>query len=220
MLNKNEIFSIFIVSIVLGAIFSLLETTEAFFLTTGIVLVVILINITAKKIVAFNFDSELEIKLWSFRRMITPSLSKGAAFEGIKPHQKLKSPLPAGIFIPLILKVLTMGIVNWMACLTFDVKGTIYRARRRFGLYQFTDITEGEMAWIAFGGVFANIFMAIIGYLINAPLFSKINLLFAFYNVIPISNLDGNKMFWGVKNLWIFAAIISTIGLIASFSII
>jgi len=221
MLNKNEIFSIFIVSLVLGTVVSLLESTEIFLTTTLIILIVILINITTKKILAFYFDSELEIKLWEFKRFLFPNmLSKNTVFRGYKPHQKMKKAIPAGIFLPLILKVLTFGAMNWMAVLTFDIKGTIYRARRRFGLYQFTDITEGEMAIIAFGGVFANIFMAIIGYLINAPLFSKMNLIFAFYNTIPISNLDGNKMFWGIKTLWITAAIISTVGLLASMTII
>lgn len=221
MLNKNEIFAIFIVSLVLGTIVSLLESTQIFLTTSAIILVVILINVVAKKILAFYFDSELEIKLWEFKRFLLPTLfSKNTIFSGSRPHQKMKKAIPAGIFVPLILKVLTFGAINWMACLTFNIKGTIYRARRRFGLYQFTDITEGEMAIIAAGGVFANILMAIIGYLINAPLFSKMNLMFAFYNIIPISNLDGNKIFWGMKNLWIAMTIISVIGLIASMTII
>jgi len=221
MLNKNELFSISISALVLGIIVSLFETPEIFIVTTLTILVVILINVIAKKILAFTFDSELEIKPWEFRRFLLPNLfSKKSVFRGYKPHQKMKKAIPAGIFLPLILKVLSFGVISWMATLTFDVKGTIYRARRRFGLYQFTDITEGEMAWIAFSGVFTNIFMAIIGYLINAPLFSQMNLLFAFYNTIPISNLDGNKIFWGNKTLWIISMVVSIIGVIASYSII
>ena len=136
------------------------------------------------------------------------------------PHQKLKSSFPAGFFLPLIIKFLSMGLINWMACLTFDVKGTIYRTARKWQLYQYAEVTEDEMAWIAFAGIMANIFLAIIGYMINAPLFAKLNLHFAFWSSIPLGELDGTKMFFGRKTLFVTAIILSSLGLVLSMVII
>lgn len=217
MLNKNEIFAILSITLVLGTILSLLETWELFFISCGIVLAVILINTVAKKVLAFAFDSEIEVHPWEWRRFFF--ITKKRAW-GHRPHQRLKSMFPAGFFFPLIIKFLSVGLMNWMACLTFEVKGTIYRTARRWGLYQYSEVTENEMAWLAFAGIMANVFFAIIGYLINAPYFAKINLVYAFYNSIPISNLDGSKMLFGKKELWWTSAIITSIGLVLSMVII
>lgn len=224
MLNKKEIFSILLISLVLGTIISvdsksIEELQKVIIPTIGIVALVILINVISKKVTAHYFDSEVEIRTWEFQRMLTynPFSKK---FGGYRPHEKMKSKFAAGFFIPLIIKVVSFGLVNWMASLTFEVKGTIYRARRKFGMYQYAEVTEDEMAWIAFIGIMANIFFAILGYLINAPMFSKINLMYAFYNTIPLSDLDGTKMIFGRIQLWWIAAIISSIGLVMSMVIV
>lgn len=213
MLNKKEIFSIISITLVLSVILSvkvndLNEFKQIFFPTMGIVLLVLLINIIAKKVTAYFFDSTIEVSTWEWKRY------------GYKPTQTFKSNIPFGFFMPLILKFLSMGFINWMACLTFDVKGTIYRARKNWGLYQYSEVTEEEVGWIAFAGIVANLLFALLGYLIDAPTFAKINLIYAFCNVIPLSNLDGAKIFFGKKSLWITIAILASIGLVASLVII
>ena len=74
-------------------------------------------------------------------------------------------------------------------------------------------MTEEHIGLIAASGIFANLFLGIIGYLIGFPLFAKLSIWFAFFNMIPISNLDGNKIFFGNLVLWSFLAIITLIGL-------
>lgn len=213
MLNKKEIFSILSITLVLATIVSVkVQTIEEFqriiFPTIGIVLLVILINVFGKKILAYFFDAEVEVSTWEWKRY------------GYRPHHTFKKNIPFGFFMPLIVKFFSVGLLNWMACLTFEVKGTIYRARKKWGLYQYSEVTEEEMAWIAFAGIFANLLFAILGYLINAPTFAKINLAYAFYNTIPISNLDGAKMFFGKQTLWLTMAVITLIGAIASMVIV
>ena len=105
MLNKKEIFAILGVTLVLGIILSLIETWEIFFITTGLILAVILINITAKKVTSFYLDTEVEIRNWEWARF------------GYKKHHKFSKSIPAGILIPLLVKFLTVGLINWMACL-------------------------------------------------------------------------------------------------------
>ena len=223
MFNKKELFSIVSVALVLGTIISISsESIEAWqsyiFKAIGVVFLVIMINVIFKKIMAHYFQAEIEVSLWQFRRWIYPA-GKGR-IKGIKPHEYSKNWFPAGFFFPLIIKFLSVGLLNWMACLTFDVKGTIYRAARRWGMYQYSEVTEHEMAWIAFVGIFVNIVFAILAYLTNLPLFAKVNLLYAFYNSIPISNLDGTKMFFGYEKLWWISMVVSGIGVVASLVII
>ena len=72
------------------------------------------------------------------------------------------------------------------------------------------------MGLIAASGIFANLFFAIIGYLVGGPfftLFSLLNIWMAFFNIIPISDLDGNKIFFGSLILWSFLAALTIIGL-------
>lgn len=209
MFTKKEIFNVISASLVLGVVYSLgsknvAEWQKIILPAIGLVVIVILINSIFKKISAYFFDAQIEIKLWEWKRY------------GYKPHQRMPTNFPFGFFVPLILKFLSVGLINWMASLTFEVKGTIYRAAKKWQLYQYSEVTEGEMALIAFSGIFMNLVFAIIGYLINAPMFAKLNLLYAFYNTIPLSNLDGSKIFFGKKGLWVFTAIVTSLSVVAS----
>lgn len=224
MLTKKEIFAILTATLSIGTIVSIgVESIEEwqnfFFISIGTVFLVIIINIIAKKIIATHFESKIKISLWEFSRFLfyNPISKK---LKNYKPHQKIKKPFPAGFFMPLIVKFLSAGLLNWMASLTFDVKGTIYRTARKHSMYQYSEVTEGEMAWIAFAGIFANLIFAILGYMINMPLFSKLNLTYAFYNTIPIGNLDGIKLFFGKKELFWVTAIIVSIGAVLSLAIL
>lgn len=215
MIKRKEWFPIISIALVLATISSLLETWTLFFITLGLVLATILINVFAKRIVAHSFDAEIEIKQWAFQRPIYYNPFKKRLY-GHKPHQKLNSIFAAGFFLPLVIKVLTMGLINWMGCLVFEVKGTIYRTARRWQLYQYTEVTEDETAWIAFTGIMANLLFAILAYMINAPLFAKLNLGYAFWNSLPLGTLDGMKMYFGRKSLWVTSLILSSIGIVFS----
>ncbi len=209
MFNKKEIGVIAIVSIFLAFAISLFRNrneiinTNFFFYALLGVFLVILINSLAKKIAAYFLESEIEIKLWEFRRY------------GYKHSQKFNSSFPAGIIFPLISKIILWpfnGIV-WMASLVFDVKPKAWRVAKRHGYYSFSEITEDHIGYIAAFGIIANLLFAILGYLLGYPLFSKINVWFAFFNMIPISNLDGNKIFFGNLSLWNVLAIITLLGM-------
>lgn len=208
MLNKKELISILSITIVLGIIISLIETWEIFGWTVLSVFGVILVNIITKKITAHYLATDVEIKTWEWRKY------------GYKKHQKFKSPLQFGILIPLIIKFLSVGLINWMACLTFEVKGKVYKAAKKHGIYSFSEVTEKEMGWIASAGIWANFVFAAVGYLTGATMFANISIAYAFYNMMPISNLDGAKIFFGSIPNWAFLAIVSTLGFLASIVII
>jgi Zn-dependent protease len=107
-----------------------------------------------------------------------------------------------------------------MASLVFDVKAKVYKAAKRHGQFSFSEITEFQIGLIAASGIILNFILAIAGYLIGFELFSKLNIYYAFFNMFPISNLDGNKIFFGNLTMWAFLATLTLIGMIATIFVI
>ena len=201
MFNKREVVIIGIISIILAFIFSFAKEISTFFYFFVAIFFLIFINSIAKKISSYYLDSEIEIRLWEVKRY------------GFKPHKHFKRSFPSGIFFPLITAVASLGYFVWMASLIFEVKPKIYRAAKRFGLYSFSEMTEYHIGLIAASGVLINLFFAVIGYLTGFSDFAKLNIYYAFFNIIPFSDLDGNKIFFGSVVLWSFLAALILIGL-------
>ncbi|MBU2612610.1 MAG: hypothetical protein KKB62_02730 [Nanoarchaeota archaeon] len=208
MLNRKEFFAVVIISIVLGLIISLVKDVNIFLMTTLFVFIAIIANIIAKKIFSFYLDTDIEIKIWEIKQF------------GVKKHLHFKNFIQAGIFVPLIVKFISVGLINWMACLTFDASGKVYRAAKRHGIYSFSEVSEEEMGWIASAGIITNILLSIVAYLVGAEVLAKISMTYAFFNIIPAFDWDGAKIFFGNVTLWSFLAIISLMGLIATFAIV
>jgi hypothetical protein len=203
MLNQKEIINIVIITLIIGFATTLLKSFEIFLYVCLSIFVIISINIIAKKISSFYLDSEIEISLWELKRY------------GFKTHEYFKKPFLAGAFFPLISKIVLFPFSNfvWMASLVFDVKPKVYRAAKRYGLYNFSEMTEYHLGLIAASGIIANILFGIIGYLIDLPLFAKLNIYYALFNLLPISDLDGNKIFFGSFILWSFLSLLVLIGM-------
>ena len=204
MFTKNEVIVILIATIVLA--FSanfLLGGYVAFLWTLLAVFFVILINVFAKKISSFYFEAETEVKFWELEAV------------GIRKRKHFKKPFIIGAFIPLIAKLFLIPIsgFTWMASLVFDVKPKTYRAARRHGLYTFSEMTESHIAYIAAAGILANLIFAVIGYLLGFTEFSRLNIYYALFNMLPLSHLDGNKIFFGNLVLWSFLACLVLVGL-------
>jgi len=200
MLNKEEILWIFLITVIVAFALSFPESIKTIYFLVPVFLV-ISINILAKKVLSFYLDSEIEIKLWKIKTY------------GFKPTNYFKRPFPAGAFLPIITSIFSFGYFVWLNGLVFDVKPKIYRAARRFGLYTFSEMTEGHIGLIAAAGVSLNLMFAVIGYLINFDEFAKLNIYYAFFNLIPLSDLDGNKILFGSIVLWSFLMALVLIGL-------
>jgi len=199
MLSKKEMLWILIITAVLSISISLIETWETFFLIVLAILIILVINLVAKKAMAYYLDSEIEIAPWGIKRY------------GFKPEQQFRKPFPAGIFLPIIVSALSLGNFIWMASLVFEVKPKVYKSAKRHGIYAFSEITEGQIGLIAAAGIFANLIAAVVSYLIGWPIFTQLSIWYAFFNMLPISELDGNKIFFGNLILWSFLASIVVI---------
>lgn len=202
MITKKEIISIIVLSVVLGFIFSINDFKGLFLVSLGAVFLTIIVNVIFKKIAAEYWDNEIEHSLWEASRY------------WYGPSHKFKNPISLGIIIPIIVKILSFGLLNWSAGLTFETEGKKYKAAKRHGVYSFSEVTEEQIGLIAAAGIFGNILLAIVAYFANAPIIMKTSIVYLFYNMIPISNLDGNKIFFGNLLLWNILAVVSLIGIL------
>jgi len=208
MFSKKELLSILIAIVIIAVSISLVGTWKIFAFTLLMVFLVITINILIKKAAGYYLDSEIEVKLWEIKRF------------GFKPNREFKRAFPAGIIFPILFSLLSFGTLRWMASLVFEVKPTLYRAAKRHGLYSFSEMTEYQIGLIAAAGVVANLIFGVIGYIVGWPMFTQLNLWLAFFNMIPVSDLDGNKIFFGNLVIWSFLATITLIGIAYAFLLI
>ena len=201
MFSRKEIISILLVTILLGFTISLIKSTRLFLYSSMLVFFVIISNAIAKKIAAYYYEANIELNIWEIVQY------------GLRKQEHFKRPFPAGVFFPLILTAISLGKLTWLAPLTFEVKPRNYRAVRRHGLYSYTEMTEEHIGLIAFAGIVINLALAVVGYLINQPEFSRLNIYFAAFNLLPMSDLDGNKIFFGNLTLWTTLCVIVFIAL-------
>ncbi len=214
MINKREILIIALIIVIITLSVSLslnlIEEWKTIFYTLLAVSLVILANIFVKKFVAYQLDSEIEMKVWEIGKF------------GFSKDKHSKKPFPLGGFLPIISKIIFFPFKSfvWMASLVFDVKPRIYRGAKRFGLYTFSEITEYHLGLIAAAGIAINLILAVIGYFAGFPLFARLNVYYAFFNMLPISELDGNKIFFGNLILWSFLASLVLIGMLFAIFIV
>ncbi|HLC78754.1 MAG TPA: hypothetical protein VJH92_06530 [Candidatus Nanoarchaeia archaeon] len=201
MFKGKELAVIIVTTIILAFSITLVKSLTIFLYALLGIFLVVIINILAKKITSYGLDSEIEIKFWEVKRY------------GFRPKSYFKNPLAMGLFMPIIVLALTLGSLYWMACLVFDVKAKVYRSAKRFGLYAFSEMTERHIGLIAASGIIANLLLALIGYIAGFEEFARFNIYYAAFNMIPFSDLDGNKIFYGSMVFWSFLGILTLIGL-------
>jgi hypothetical protein len=209
MLNKNEIISILLVSIVLALSLSFFKSISAYFIALLSIVIIIALNIIPKKFLANYLDTDIEIKLWESK------FQKFGARE-----RKYTNPFPTGIALPLLFSIITLGYLKFLASLVFELKPKVHGAAKRHGLYRYTEMTEYQVGLIAAIGILSNLIFAVVGYFIGFPLFAKFSIFYATWNMIPFANLDGNKIFFGNLVMWSFLAAITLIGLVYAFVLV
>ncbi len=145
----------------------------------------------AQKIVAEHYSCSSEFKLWALQRF------------GFRPEYKTKRPLPIGIIIGILAAFLSAGKFPFAAFASFNI---IEERHRRVGR-KFINVTAIETAKVALSGVFAALLIA---FVLSALHLSKevalIASLFAFFQMIPLPNLDGAKVFFASMPLFAFSA--------------
>ncbi len=203
---------IFSVLIVLSFVASIIEfkslSFSSFLVMLIIFAIIIFVYLFSKKLTSLYFQAEEESAIWSIERF------------GFKKHKYFSKAVPVGIVLPILFLVLSLGSVPWYASFQSDIKPGKYKSVRRGGLLSFVQMSEGDFALISAAGIISSLVLAFFAYLVNAPIISRLAIQFAFFNMIPISNLDGAKIFFGNRNLWIVLAVITLIALAYSFLLV
>ncbi len=207
----KEIITIIIAAIVLALAVSFPNST--ILLTTSIFFIVIIaVNVVVKKIIAYSLEANVTIKFWSWYQY------------GWRKDSHFKSPVPM-FWLPVVLSFITRGFFYWLSILEFDITPRTERVSKKHGLYRFSEITDWHTASIACFGISANLILAILGYIFasfypSLELFARLNIYYAFWSIIPLSSMDGNKILFGSKLLWFIFAVITTLALVWSLIIV
>ncbi len=196
------VIAILILSIVIG--FQSIISQDFPALSTAILFaaIIILLNVGAKKLIAHSLDSDVEHKIWSFSRY------------GFRPGSRFKNEFPAGIVLPLLFSIVTLGIFKLMTLLTYETKALKHRAAKRFGHYSFTEMTDWHNALIGAAGIIVLLALSLISYFVpasNLELLARMASYYAFFNLLPIGRLDGTQIYFGSRALYAVLAAITLI---------
>ena len=203
MFTKKETAWIIISVLIVGFIIGWSEQPDYSPVVFLIALAIILVNVFAKKIASSHYSIKIEHKIWEFRRW------------GWYERSYFKKPVPVGLIIPFFLSFISLGMAKIFLLLQFNAENLPKkRALRKRGAYRYSEINESDLAFTAAWGFWALILLAIVGHFINSPELSKYAIYYGLWNLLPISNLDGTKLFFGSFFNWILLAVAYIISLI------
>ena len=194
--SSKETKTFIIVTIVLTLIFAFNDNKQSFvflqwfsnFLYTLILVIITLsIHILGIKLASSYFKQDSRFKLWDFTQFLFAE----------KRH--FKKPLPIGIFVSLLITLMSNGAIFFTAISTFQTshKKTIGR--------KFPNISEREIALIGIYSLLANLILLIIFKLLGIQQGLLINSWFILWNLLPISDLIGSQIFFGSRTLYFFS---------------
>ena len=193
--NLKEIAVILLASLILSLSISF-KKTEILYVSMVSFLIILSTNALTKKIVGNMFEIDVKTTFWKWYRF------------GFRRDSHFKKPVPMA-WLPIILSLFTRGSVWWLAILEFEAVAKTERVSKKHGLYRFSEVTEWHMGLIAMWGIITNIVLAIIGYAAGQELFAKIAIYYSVWSILPISSLDGTKILFAGRALWLTMAIIS-----------
>lgn len=193
----KELLAILLVTAILSIsyIYPEIGSLTKFIIFFGGFLLVIGVNILAKKITAYRLEADIKTKLWEMY------------YIGFQEKSHFKKPIPM-IWLTPLLSLISRGILTWMPILEFEVTPRTERISKRHELYRFANMTEWHIALIVFWGIVANIVLYIALNLLGLNEIAKISLYYSAWSIIPISSLDGSKLLFGSRKLWLTAGIL------------
>jgi len=203
--TKKEIVWVIIAILIMGFMisFSLSPTYSLKILLISAI--IITTSVLTKKIAGEFFNIKVEHKTLEFQRW------------GYYKRSHFKKPIPLGLIIPFFFSVITLGMIKPFTLLQFDAenlyKKRIQRARGE-SEYRRTEINESDLGFAVAWSMWALILLAIIGFFIKQPELTKYSIYYGCWNLIPLSNLDGIKLFFGSFINWCLLVLVYIIALV------
>lgn len=190
--TKSIILAMISLTIVIGFNFLIYSDWENLFYSAVFSIILIIFAVFSKKLMAYSLDAGVEHEIWKWARF------------GFIPHQRLKKPINAGIIFPLFFTIASLGLFKIMTFLTYETRALKARASKRFGEYSFSEMTDWHNALIGGAGIVGVLLLSVITYILpgNFEYFAKIATYYAFFNILPISKLDGTQILFGSRVLY------------------
>jgi len=215
---KSVVLSILVLAFIFGfddgeAIFSASHWFANFTAMLIFVTIAFLVHILVQKRYAEEIDCKSEYKLWKIGKI------------GLKAKSKLPFTVPFGIFWAIILVFMSAGKFFFTALGYVEIEEKLARLGRKMQIVSQYEIAKGALL-----GSLANVALIIIFSVINKMSlgvdftnFININLWIVLFNMIPIPPLEGGKIFFGSRKLYVFGVgfivscfLLQNLGLIGS----
>ncbi len=172
--------------------------------------IIIFTCITVKKLVAPHYAIKIEHGMWELQRW------------GYYERSYFKKPLSFGLILPFFLSIFSLGYIKPFTFFQFDAENIperrLLKARGERKPQRKETINEEDIAYTSAAGFYALILLALIGLFIKSFLnfdfgtdLAKYSIYYSIWNMIPFSQLDGTKLFFGSIITWIFILIIQVI---------
>jgi len=188
MITKREVLILVLAAAIMGYLYEFMNFSWNGWLMMSLLgLIIVSVHALGQKISAAVYDASTEVSIWKLEQF------------GWYERSHFKQAFPAGIFIPIIFLFATMGYVKLLMLTSFDIISSASKKR------VFAKITEMQLAIIALSGSIANVLLAFIAFILGYQDFALMNLAFVFFSLIPISSMDGAKIFFGSRLLWVFS---------------
>ncbi len=205
--SKREIVLI-IVFVIVGGLMSFIPkipSLERVVRSFFIFVIIILTNFSVKKIISSYYAIKIEHNVLELERY------------GFKESKKFKKPVKIG-FITILISIISFGYIKPFTFFQFDYENIpekrILKASGSRRAVRKEQINEEDLANTSASGFYALIFIAVIGLLIK-PFFpefgvelAKYSIYYGIWNMLPIGQLDGAKLFFGTKIIWYFILMI------------
>jgi len=185
-------------------------------LTTILIFSIIIItNLATKKISSKHYAIKIEHKLWTFQRW------------GYYERSYFKKPFPIGLIAPFFLALFSLGYLKPFTFFQFEAENLpakrLLKAHGQRRAQRKEVINEEDLGYTAASGFYALLLLALIGTLMKPyfPVFgaelAKYSIYFGIWNLLPLGQLDGSKLFFGTTIAWIFIVIIYTVSFLVIF---
>ncbi len=211
MFTKKEYLYLGISALVLAFIFGFDDGNPTFVLSKWLtnflgILILVIIAILFReliiKVFAKRHESSSEYEIWGINQVWFKT--------------KIEKGIPLGIFIAFVMALLSLGKFFFTAIGIHNLKeNRNARVGRKFPHLQYY-----EEAQILSMGILSSLFLAVLGLWFgrisdfDIATFVNINFYIALFNLLPLSSLDGAKIFFGSLLTYIFLVIFTVLSFV------
>ena len=166
---------------------------------------IIFVSVLFKKAMAYLLETDVKHSIWSWSRW------------GLHKQDRLSTEIPVGILLPLFASLISIGTLKLATFLTYEttIKKTYpLRSFGRDSTYRYLTLTDWHNALIGGAGIIGVLFLSLISYFLpldNIETLARLSAFYAFWNLLPLSTLDGSHILFGSRILWSTLALITLI---------